>query len=357
MLGEEPLLPYKRPPLTKEFLRGELPAEELPIEREDWFDDHEVQLRLGTKVTAVDPNHATVTIDGEHTLQGDAIVLATGSEPLLAELKGASRPSVMTMRTLPDSLNIAEQTSADEEALVIGSGFIGCEIAGSLAMCGTKVTLIGEDPLPQLKRLGQDVGARIAGWLEELGVRLIMNTAVRAVRDGRIVELENGTRVRGSCVVLGMGVRPCGALAQTAGLPMRDGAVLVDETMSCTGNRGAVFAVGDVACAYNVSAKRHLQVEHWGDALDHGEIAGCTLAGRQARWEGVPGFWSTIGTRTLKYAAWGDGHDDSRVIVHPEGGFTVWYSQAGVAVGVLTHECDEDYELGSELIRKGAPVP
>jgi NADPH-dependent 2,4-dienoyl-CoA reductase/sulfur reductase-like enzyme len=120
--------------------------------------------------------------------------------------------------------------------------------------------------------------------------------------------------------------------------------------------RCTVLAAGDVAYAYNARARRHLRVEHWGDALGQGVLAGSVLAGEAAVWDSVPGFWSTIGKHTLKYAAWGDGHDDARFEQHDDGAFTVWYSREGALVGVLTHERDEDYERGRELIGAGAAI-
>src|SRR5262249_43956149 len=104
----------------------------------------------------------------------------------------------------------------------------------------------------------------------------------------------------------------------------------------------------------NVAAGRPLRVEHWGDALTQGQVAGATAAGKHAVWDQVPGFWSTIGKRTLKYAAWGDGYDQTRFEPHPNGGFTAWYGHDNRIVGVLTHEADEDYERGTELIGQGA---
>ena len=357
LLGEEPLLPYERPPLTKELLRGELDAEELAIEQEEWFDAHEVQLRLRANVTAIDPARNSVTVDGKEDLQAAAIVIATGSEPVRAQLPGIDHPQVMTMRRLSDSVRVAERADGREPMLVLGTGFIGCEIAASLAMRGAHVKLIGQEPLPQLQRLGPDAARRIAAWLGELDIELILDASVRAIHDGRSVELDDGSRQEGSCLVLGMGARPRSELARAAGLTISDGAVVVDARMRCACPGASVLAVGDVACAQNLSAGRHLRVEHWGDALEHGRIAGGVLAGDGGGWESVPGFWSTIGEHTLKYAAWGDGYEQARLRAHHGGGFSVWYSRGGVAVGVLTHGCDEDYERGRELIRKGAPAP
>jgi 3-phenylpropionate/trans-cinnamate dioxygenase ferredoxin reductase subunit len=357
LLGEESLPPYRRPPLTKDFLRGELDASELSIERDRWFADHDVRLRLERGVSAIDPAAGSVTADAE-SFEADAIVLATGSEPLRADLPGIDHPAVMTMRTLADSTRLAARTPEGTPVLVLGTGFIGCEIAASLAMRGARVTLVGQEPLPQAARLGHDAAVYIAGWLEELEVRLIAGAEVRAVHDGRTLELRDGSCLSGECVVLGMGVRPRVELAERAGLPVEDGAIPVDARMRVADTDGRVLAVGDVAYAENAGAGRRLRVEHWGEALEHGAVAGRTLAGEDARWESVPGFWSTIGAHTLKYAAWGDGYDRARLVAHPDGGFTVWYqSEEGIAVGVLTHACDADYERGRELIGKREPAP
>jgi NADPH-dependent 2,4-dienoyl-CoA reductase/sulfur reductase-like enzyme len=222
--------------------------------------------------------------------------------------------------------------------------------------------VIGQEARPQQERLGAQAGERIAGWLAELGVELIAGSEVGAVREGRTVELIDGRRIEASSIVLGMGVSPRGDLARAAHLPLHEGAVVADGSMRVeqAARAGeaqcAVLAVGDVAYAYNACAGRHLRVEHWGDALGQGEVAGRVLAGEPTAWDSVPGFWSTIGEHTLKYAAWGDGHDDARFEQHDDGAFAVWYSRGGALVGVLTHERDEDYELGRELIGAGAAI-
>jgi NADPH-dependent 2,4-dienoyl-CoA reductase/sulfur reductase-like enzyme len=261
---------------------------------------------------------------------------------------------VLTLRTVADSKRLASRMRPNDRVLVVGSGFIGCEIAASLASCGVPVTMLSQEAQPQVDRLGAEAARRIAGWLTALDVELLGEAKVAAVRDGLGVELENDRLVRGTTVVLATGVRPRGELASDAGLAMRDGAVMVDSAMRASGWRCAVLAVGDVAFAYNTTAARHLRVEHWGDAVVHGETAGRTLACGDGRWSDVPGFWSEIGGHTLKYAAWGD---DLRSTAHADGAFTVWYARDGAAVGVLTHDRDEDYERGRALIAAGEPPP
>jgi 3-phenylpropionate/trans-cinnamate dioxygenase ferredoxin reductase subunit len=353
LLGKETLLPYRRPPLTKEFLRGELDADELPIQSQGWFDEHDVQLRLGCEATAIDPNTGDVDIGGT-ALRGDAIVLATGAEPTRPDLPGLDDPRVQTIRERADSERIAAQAQPGTRAVVLGTGFIGCELAASLALGGAHVTLVGQGYAPQQQRLGADAAAHIAQWLTDLGVSLKMGVEVCAVHNGRIVQLADGERIEAENLVLGMGVRPRTGLAERAGLTIVKEAILTDAQMRA-GERA--LAVGDVAYAHNRSAGRRLRVEHWGDALGQGEVAGRVLAGVDAHWQDVPGFWSSIGPHTIKYAAWGDGHDASRHQEHPNGAFTVWYSHRGKLVGVLTHDRDEDYEHGRQLIAAGGSPP
>jgi NADPH-dependent 2,4-dienoyl-CoA reductase/sulfur reductase-like enzyme len=165
--------------------------------------------------------------------------------------------------------------------------------------------------------------------------------------------IANGSSVSGDVVIMATGVAPRGELAAAApGIELADGAIPVTADMRSA--RADVLAAGDVCRAQNVAAGRALRVEHWGDALAQGEIAGMTAAGRHAAWDQVPGFWSTIGSRTLKYAAWGDGFDEARFESHGNGSFTVWYACEGRVVGVLTHEADNDYERGTDLIGQGA---
>ncbi len=218
--------------------------------------------------------------------------------------------------------------------MVIGAGFIGCEAAASLAMRGVSVTLVAPDEVPQRKRLGQEAGTRLEALVEKTGVRYLGGVKVASV-DAGSVTLDNGDTVGADLVLAATGVRPNSGPAEALGLRLENSRVVVEADMS-TGVDG-VYAAGDVAMAFNAGAGRALAVEHWQDAADHGEIAGASAAGDDAKWSGVPGFWTTIGDADVKYHAWGDGYDSSRLIDHGDG-FTVWYAANGVTVGVLTYQ-------------------
>ena len=359
MVAAEPHSPYLRPPLTKEFLRGELDAGELSIEAEGWYGEHEVAL-VHARASELDLGRRVVRTDKGEAISFEACVLATGSAPARLPVPGAEHPGVLTMRTLEDSVRLAELAQEDVRVIVIGSGFIGCEAAASVAMRGARPILVTDEEVPQERRLGPDAGARLAGWLEALGVDTRFGDGVASIErspDGDfVVETQGGERVEAAAVLQAAGISPNLDLAEGAGLELApEGGIAVDSGMRTSAD--GVFAVGDIACAHNPTAGRRLRVEHWGEALTHGQIAGSRLAGGDDVWDSAPGFWSTIGSHQLKYAAWGDGHDEARLVDHGGGAFTVWYGSGGMTVGVLTHESDEDYERGRQLVESAAPLP
>ncbi len=345
--------PYQRPPLSKELLRDESSESDLPIEDESWFAEQEIALVSGRAV-ALHPGTKTVSLSGGRELEYESCVLATGAEPTRLPIPGADDPAVRVLRTLDQQRELKLRLVPGGAVVVIGSGFIGCEIAASLRMRGQRVTLITDEPAPNQRRLGDEAAEMIAGWLRDDGVVLHFGAKVERIQHGAegLEVISDEARAGGGVVVMATGVAPRGELAAGAGITLQDGAVPVDAGMR-TASPG-VLAVGDVCLAENLAAGRRIKVEHWGDALGQGEIAGRTVAGKAAQWFDVPGFWSTIGRRTLKYAAWGDGYDTGHTVRHDDGGFTVWYGREGKVVGVLTHEADEDYERGGAMVGEGA---
>ncbi|MDA0162587.1 FAD-dependent oxidoreductase [Solirubrobacter ginsenosidimutans] len=345
--------PYTRPALSKEFLRGELQDEDVPIEPAGWYEQHKIALRLGTEADTLDPAQRTITLAGGETLAYDACVLATGAEPKALQVPGATEEWVLLLRSLATARVLRDRAANSTSAVVVGSGFIGCEAAASLAMRGVNATLVTDEAIPHETRLGEAAGRRIKGWLEELGVELVLGGGVETISD-HAVRVPGREPIRGDLVLMAAGVQPCAGLASDAGLELENGRVKTDAQMRTSHEH--VYAAGDVAFAYNAAAERHLAVEHWGEALNMGEVAGKTIAGAPAQWDVAPGFWSTIGEHTLKYVAWGDGYDEAHLVDHGAGAFTVWYAKQGTTVGVLTHDADEDYENGRELIETKAPL-
>lgn len=348
--------PYQRPPLSKEVLAGEEPPEVTPLVEDDEAEAlAQVELRTGVRVESLDTESRVLHTDDGELLAYDRLVVATGSHP--RELPGAQPGSqVFALRSLDDARRLSEAVAGARSAVVVGSGFIGCEAAASLAARGLSTTLVTPESAPQVARLGEWAGARLAQWLTAVGVELRTGVQVERVEAPATVRLDDGTTLETDVVVAAVGVDQAQDFLEQSGIPTEEGRLLVDEQLRTADPH--VWAAGDVARGHHDVAGRHLSVEHWGDAMTMGALAGRNAAasgpdavGEASTWSDPPGFWSSIGEHTLKYSAWGDGHDQEHPVDHGDGAFTVWYADAaGELVGVLTHERDEDYERGGELL-------
>jgi 3-phenylpropionate/trans-cinnamate dioxygenase ferredoxin reductase subunit len=354
IVADERRMPYNRPPLSKELLREEMSEDELAIEEERWLEDQHVEL-IGARAVSLDAEARRVLLSGGRALTYRVCCLATGAEPTRLPVAGADRPGVRVLRSLDDMRELKRRLEPGMEVTVIGSGFIGCEIAASLRALGHPVTLVSDEQAPNQERLGTEAAAQIAGWLRELGVTLDLGRPVEAIDSagGRLRVRTAQAAPETEVVIMATGVSARAELAAMAGAELESGAVPADSALRTA--LPGVLAAGDVCAAENATAGRRLRVEHWGDALGQGEVAGQVAAGVETSWGAVPGFWSTIGEHTLKYAAWGDGFTD----VHLERGsgdaFAVWYGQDGRVVGVLAHNDDHAYEEGRRRIAEGAP--
>ncbi|MGI8507640.1 MAG: NAD(P)/FAD-dependent oxidoreductase [Solirubrobacteraceae bacterium] len=353
IIADEHRVPYNRPPLSKDLLREETSEQELPLEDELWFSAHGVELVSGRAVS-LDPHERVVTLSGGRELRYRSCVLATGAEPTRIPVPGGDDPAVRVLRSLDHLRELKLRLEPGSRPVVIGSGFIGCEIAASLRMLGHPVTLVSDETAPNLARLGEEAAREIAGWLRDEGVQLRLGAEVAKIerRGGGLEVLAGDERSAGTVVVMATGVAPRLELAVDAGAALDGGAIAADAQMRTS--LPGLLAAGDACAAENSTAGRRLRVEHWGDALGQGKVAGRTAAGAAARWDDVPGFWSTIGNRILKYAAWGDGFQEARFEPRGDGAFVVWYGQDGRLAGVLAHGCDDDYDRGRKLIAEGA---
>ena len=356
IVADEGRMPYQRPPLTKELLRGESAETDLPLEDEGWLDEQRVDLVSGRAVT-LDADRRQVQLSGGRELGYVSCVLATGAEPTRLPVPGGDRPWVHVVRTVEHVQRLTARLDDAARAVVIGSGFIGCEIAASLRARGHPVDLVSDEPLPNCGRLGEPPAKIVQEWLTEAGVSTHLGAAVQGIArvDGAVTVSTATEQLTGQAVVMATGVAPRSELGVQAGLDLEGRAIPVSAAMRTA--RDGLLAAGDVCLAHNLAAGRPLRVEHWGDALGQGAIAGKTAAGVDAGWDEVPGFWSTIGSRTLKYAAWGDGFDATTLHRDDDGAFVAWYGRHGRIAGVLTHNRDEDYDRGRELIARGASWP
>lgn len=355
MLSADTAAPYFRPALSKEYLRGEAGADELPVEPERFYTEHDIELHLREPVAALLPAEQRVRTSTGATFGYERCILATGAGPAPPAIPGADHEAVRTLRSLDSARELRAAADRSNAVTVVGAGFIGCEAAVSLARRGKHVTLTAPDELPQQRRLGAVAAGRILGWLHAEGIRTELSAQVTEIAPEGTLRLADGRTIAAGLVLLATGIQPRTELAADASLAVSCGRIRTDSRMRTTAP--GVYAAGDIALANNATAARPLPVEHWGEALTMGQIAGHNAAGGDTEWDNPPGFWTVLGERTLKYSAWGDGFDETRVCEHHGDALTVWYGSHGTTVGVLTHNADEDYNRGTELVAQAAPLP
>jgi 3-phenylpropionate/trans-cinnamate dioxygenase ferredoxin reductase subunit len=292
LLGEEAERPYERPELSKKYLLGKKPAEKLYVHAPDFYEQHDIELRTSTTVTGLDVDAHTVTLEGGEALGYTKLLLATGASPRRFPVAGADLPGVAYLRRMGDSTDLRESIQKASRVVVVGAGWIGCEVAACARMLGAEVAMVAPEQLPLERVLGPEVGAVYRDLHAEKGVQLHLSTGVDSiVGDGRAegVRTDAGAVVDGDLVVVGIGAAPRDELARAAGLTVDNG-VVVDEYLR-TSNPD-VYAAGDVANAWNPLYDRRIRVEHWANALNQGPAAARNMVGRETAYAKIPYFYS-----------------------------------------------------------------
>src|SRR5690348_2669749 len=290
--------PYDRPNLSKDYLAGNAPEEWIPIRPPGFYDEHRITIVRG-RATKLDPASRQLHVDGRAPLAFDALILATGAEPIRLTTPGADQPHVHYLRTLRDSRAIIAAAGRARNAVVIGASFIGLEVAASLRTRNAKlpVHVVAPEALPLERVMGRDLGQFIQSLHQEHGVTFhLQQTATRIERDA--VVLANGERIAADLVVVGVGVRPRVQLAQDAGLRVDNG-VLVDEYLE-TSARG-IYAAGDIARWPDPHSGALIRVEHWVVAERQGQTAARNILGARERFDQVPFFWSAHYDVSINY--------------------------------------------------------
>ncbi len=292
IVGEEPERPYLRPPLSKEYLRGESEREKVYIHPEAFYTEQRIDLRPSTPVRAIEPGARQVVLDGGESVPFDRLLIATGARPRALKVPGADLPGVVALRTLADADALRVAAGEAKRIAVIGTGWIGSEVAASLRMLGAEVVLVGPDAVPLERVLGPEVGGVYRDVHQEHGVEFRPGVSVtRILGDVRAegVETESGERIAADLVVVGIGVEPRTELARSAGIRVGDG---IEVSATLETSIPGIFAAGDVAGAWHPFYDRRLRTEHWANAKFQGAAAGPLMLGANAPYDRIPYFYS-----------------------------------------------------------------
>ena len=314
VVAAEPDAPYERPPLTKEFLKGEKEYDTFRALAEDWYGQHDVEVRLRTRATAIDRGKRTVALEDGSELGYDRLLIATGADPLKLPVPGADTAPLHYLRRLSHARRLRDAISpGGRRVVIVGAGWIGLEVAAAARGYGNEVTVIEMAANPLERALGAEVGGFFGRVHREEGVNLRTGAGVAAFEtagDVTTVIDSNGERFDGDVVVAGAGIRPAIGLGKDAGLDVGRG-ILTDAALQTSDP--AIWAAGDAAEAYHPYLGRHLHVEHWSFALNSGTAAGQSMAGQDVTFDRVPYFFTDQYDVGMEYSGTTDGYD--RVVV------------------------------------------
>ena len=311
LFGDEPHRPYERPPLSKGYLQGNDERDTVFVHPENWYGEHDVDLRLGTEVTGLDRHAHELMTAGGQPVRYDRLLLATGASPRHLRLPHADLPGVHYLRNLDDSDALRAAFRPGANVVVIGAGWIGLETAAAARTAGATVTVLESAELPLLRVLGPQMAQVFAGLHRENGVDLRLGVEVAGLRgDGSTVtgvELRDGAVIDADAVVVGIGVAPNVDLARSAGLDVDNG-VLVDASLRTSDPH--VFAAGDIANAEHPVLRRRIRVEHWANALHQPEVAAQSILGKDAVYDRLPYFFTDQYDLGMEYVGYATADDD-----------------------------------------------
>jgi 3-phenylpropionate/trans-cinnamate dioxygenase ferredoxin reductase component len=305
LIGDEAERPYERPPLSKDYLMGKAERETIYVHPQPWYAEHGIDLRLGTRVTAIDPAAREVVLADGSRVGYAKLLLATGSSPRRLPLPGAEADGVLYLRRVADCDQIRASFQTASRVAVIGAGWIGLETAAAARAAGLDVTILETAELPLLRVLGREVAQVFADLHRDQGVDLRFGIQVSEITGsgGRAdgVRLADGSRIRADAVIVGVGITPNSQLAEAAGLEVGNG-VVVDARLRSSDPD--IYAAGDVANAYHPGLGRHIRVEHWANALRQPHTAARAMLGRDAVYDRVPYFYTDQYDLGMEYAGY-----------------------------------------------------
>ncbi len=359
LVGREPHPPYERPPLSKEYLRGESREEDAYVNAPDWYEQHDVELLTAASVMSLDADSRTAKLQTREVVEFGQALIATGARVnILHHLEGARLEGIHYLRVLGNADAIRAEANDAEHVVLIGGSYIASEVAASLTAAGVRCTMVMLEDVAMSRVFGDEAGRYFHELLSSHGVTLVTGDELEAfLGETRVngVRTKSGREIEGNLVVVGAGVHPETMLAERAGLEVEDG-IVCDSRLE-TSVEG-VFAAGD-ACRYDsVIHGRRLRVEHWDVALQQGQHVARAMLGNTDPYRVVPYFFSDLADwASLEYVGPAERWDEVVWRGDREAGeFSAWYLAEGRVAAALSVGRSEDLSHARRLIEAGADV-
>ena len=357
LIGEEDVAPYERPPLSKDYLRGDAGRDAIWALEEGWYEANDVELRTGTRAAELALASSEAVLDSGERIGFAQLLLATGSAAKRLPIDGMDLGGVHVLRTVGESDALREALVPGVRVVVIGAGWIGCEVAATAKQRGAEVTIVAPEDVPLERVLGPEVGAVYREVHASHGVELALGTGIEGIEgDGRVtgVRTSGGRTLGADLVVVGVGAAPRTDLAEAAGLQVDNG-VLVDDRLRTSAPN--VFAAGDIASAQHPILGERIRVEHWGTALEQGPAAARNMLGRDLAYDRIPYFFSDQFDVGMEYAGHALTYD--RVVFRGDPStfefLAFWMRGDRVAAGMNVNVWDVNEDIQA-LVRSGAAV-
>jgi 3-phenylpropionate/trans-cinnamate dioxygenase ferredoxin reductase subunit len=346
LIGEEKERPYERPGLSKDYLQGKTAAADLYVHSSEWYSDHQVRTHFGEKVLRIDRERCEVRLQSGQAVGYDHLILATGASPRRLSLPGGDLAGVHTLRRIEDANTLRAALAPGKRWVMIGGGWIGLEVAASARLAGCEVSVLESGPIPLRRVLGDELGEYFAALHRSNGVDVRTGVSVSAVigEAGHVTAVEtDGGLIPADLVLVAIGVTPNTSLAASAGLEIDNGIVVDDQLHSSDRH---ILAVGDVANADHPILGR-LRVEHWDNAIRHGQLAAKTILGRPDRYDWQPYFYTDQYDLGMEYV--GHARSDDQVVVrgdtHSGAFLTFWVRDGKVSAAMNVNTWDVNDQL------------
>jgi 3-phenylpropionate/trans-cinnamate dioxygenase ferredoxin reductase subunit len=358
LVGDEPYLPYQRPPLSKKYLAGELPPERLYVKPASFYDDPQVEVRLETRIASIDRSARVVATSDDEEIGYDKLVLALGSRVRKVPVDGADLPGIHYLRSIADVDAIREDMSSNRNVVIVGAGYIGLEVAAVCCQHGLQVSVLEMEDRVMRRVVSPNVSDYYQLRHTEHGVRLMLSTGLAGFEGRRRVRkvlTTDDQALPADFVVVGVGILPNMEIAAAAGLDTADGVVVDDR---CRTSDPDIFAIGDCTFHPNDIYGRRLRLESVHNALEQAKTAASNICGVDSSYCQVPWFWSDQYDIKLQIAGLSEGYDDVVLRGDPSGGsFACFYLADSILIAVDAINSPREFMQSKRLIAERARPP